>query len=389
MASVEGKLLLLVEDEAILALSEKLSLERYGYRVLLASSGEEAVERFREEPGIDLVLMDVDLGRGMDGTEAAALILGLRRLPLVFLSSHTERELVERTEAISSFGYVVKNSGPTILDASVKMAFKLFEAEEALRRQNTLMRAVMENAPIGFAVNTISDGRGFLISARFEEIYGVARGALSGVGDFFDRVYVDPEQREAMRARILADMASGEPGRMRWEDIPLSTREGGEFRVVTALNIPVIEHDLMVSTVQDVTQRWLSERALRESEERFRGYVENASDIVYELSPEGIFRYVSPNWEEYVGEPASVPVGRSFEPYVHPEDLGACRAFLARVIGGDARPGSVDYRVRRADGSWLWMSSRGAALRDKEGRIVAYLGIGRDVSERRRGPDRG
>ena len=377
------KLILLVEDEAIIALAEKRRLEEYGYQVITAPTGEAAVEVFRERPVIDLVLMDIDLGPGMDGTEAAGHILRSRHVPIVFLSSHTERELVERTEAITSFGYVVKNSGPTILDASIKMAFKLFEAEEALRKQNTLMRAVMENAPIGFAVNRISDGRGFLISSRFEDIYGVGRGALSTVGDFFEKVYVDPGQREEMRSRILADMASADPARMRWENVAFNTRATGEFRVVTAMNIPVIEHDLMVSTVQDVTEGFLAERALRESEERFRGYVENASDIVYELDPRGVFSYVSPNWESFFREPASTPIGKLFEPYVHPEDLQACRDFLARVIGGDSSPGSIDYRVMRADGSWFWMSSRGAAIRDKDESIVAYLGIARDISERK------
>ena len=383
MANRPDKLLLLVEDEAIIALAEKQSLEQRGYRVLVAQTGESAIEIYRAEPRVDLVLMDIDLGQGMDGTAVAATMLGERRVPIVFLSSHTERELINRTEAITSFGYVVKNSGNTILDASIKMAFKLFEAEEALRRQNTLMRAVMENAPIGFAVNTISDGQGFLVSSRFEEIYGVGKGELSTVGDFFEKVYVDPDQRAEIRARILEDIGSGLPARMKWENIVFRTRTSGELRVITAANIPVIEHDIMVSTVQDVTERWLAEKALRESEERFRGYVENATDIVYELSPDGVFRYVSPNWHEYFGEAASTPIGKVFEPYVHPDDLEACRGFLARVIGGDTKPGSVDYRIRRADGSWLWMSSRGAALRDKEGTIVAYLGIGRDISEQR------
>ncbi len=46
----------------------------------------------------------------MDGTEAAALILKERDLPVVFLSSHTEPEVVARTEKITSYGYVVKDS---------------------------------------------------------------------------------------------------------------------------------------------------------------------------------------------------------------------------------------------------------------------------------------
>jgi DNA-binding NarL/FixJ family response regulator len=68
----------------------------------------------------------------MDGTEAAQEILQKRKLPLVFLSSHTEREVVEKTEGITSYGYIVKNSGETVLIASIKMAFRLFESEQVV-----------------------------------------------------------------------------------------------------------------------------------------------------------------------------------------------------------------------------------------------------------------
>ena len=122
--------ILLVEDQAILALSQKKILERRGYDVIVAVSGEKAIEAARERQEIDLILMDIDLGSGIDGTEAAKEILTFRDLPVVFLSSHTDQEIVERTEKITSYGYIVKNSGETVLIASVKMAFRLFESRQ-------------------------------------------------------------------------------------------------------------------------------------------------------------------------------------------------------------------------------------------------------------------
>ena len=52
-----------------------MALEKYGYPVILAHSGEAAVATVKQNPDIDLVLMDINLGNGMDGTEAAAIIL--------------------------------------------------------------------------------------------------------------------------------------------------------------------------------------------------------------------------------------------------------------------------------------------------------------------------
>jgi PAS domain S-box-containing protein len=127
--------LLLVEDEAIIAMQEIRLLEKMGYSVDHALSGEAAVARMAGgDPAIDAILMDIDLGSGMDGTQAAEKILRAADVPIVFLSSHVEPGIVARTEGITSYGYVVKNSGIVALDASIKMALKLF-SEKAERRR--------------------------------------------------------------------------------------------------------------------------------------------------------------------------------------------------------------------------------------------------------------
>jgi len=127
--------LLLVEDEAIIGLSEARMLAREGYEVTHVLSGEDAVAAVAAgSPGIDLVLMDINLGPGMDGTAAAQRILAARDIPLVFLSSHTEPAIVEKTEGITNYGYIVKNSGPTVLFTAIKMAFKLHDARKELER---------------------------------------------------------------------------------------------------------------------------------------------------------------------------------------------------------------------------------------------------------------
>jgi len=132
----DQKTILLVEDEAILSLIKKLQLEKEGYAVISVHTGEMALEIFSSRHlQIDLILMDIDLGEGIDGTETAKKILEKHDLPLIFLSSHTEKEFVEKTESILNYGYVVKNSSFTVLDASIKMAFKLFLGKQELQRQ--------------------------------------------------------------------------------------------------------------------------------------------------------------------------------------------------------------------------------------------------------------
>lgn len=131
---MNSTVILLVEDETVTALVEKRLLESRGYSVRHVHTGEEAVTCVLASPShYDLILMDIDLGAGIDGTEAARQILHEINIPVVFLSAHTEPEVVEKTEKVSSYGFVVKNFSITVLDTSIKMALRLFDMEENFR----------------------------------------------------------------------------------------------------------------------------------------------------------------------------------------------------------------------------------------------------------------
>src|SRR5208337_1450522 len=147
MREAKEKTILLVEDEAVIAISETKELEKYGYAVIAVVSGETAIETCRRNPSIDLILMDIDLGEGMDGAETAMRILQMKVIPIVFLSSHSEPEIVAKSETITSYGYVVKTSNITVLDASIKMAFKLFDANKKTQATMVKLEATLEALP--------------------------------------------------------------------------------------------------------------------------------------------------------------------------------------------------------------------------------------------------
>ena len=84
MCQSRNKIILLVEDDIILSMAEKKMLEKLGYKVIVTHTGEEAIDSFKKNNGINLVLMDIDLGKGIDGTEAAEIILSCRYVPVVF-----------------------------------------------------------------------------------------------------------------------------------------------------------------------------------------------------------------------------------------------------------------------------------------------------------------
>jgi len=126
--------LLLVEDEPVVAMAEKKKLEQLGYLVHHAATGEKALEIITGSVfPIDLILMDITLS-GMNGIETSAQIIRQNDIPVIFLSSETELEEIKKTEKISSYGYVAKGTGITVLDASIKIALKLFNEKTKRRR---------------------------------------------------------------------------------------------------------------------------------------------------------------------------------------------------------------------------------------------------------------
>ncbi|MBA4393878.1 MAG: PAS domain-containing sensor histidine kinase [Desulfobacca sp.] len=136
-----AKTLLLVEDEAIISMAMCQSLQKEGYQVLPVYSGEQAIEMVREQADrIDLILMDINLGKGLDGTEAAQEILKDHEVPLLFLSVHTQGDIVEKTGKLNAYGYVVKDSGITVILASIQMAFKLHEVHQQLKKKEKALR---------------------------------------------------------------------------------------------------------------------------------------------------------------------------------------------------------------------------------------------------------
>ena len=127
------KTILLVEDDVIIATSEKMFLERMGYIVFHSLDGEGAIEMVREKNlDIHLILMDVDLGMGMDGIVAATLILKESDIPIIFLSSHAEEEIIKRVNLITPYGFIKKDLEIIDLDLMIKKALKMYEVNRVV-----------------------------------------------------------------------------------------------------------------------------------------------------------------------------------------------------------------------------------------------------------------
>jgi len=123
-----------------------------------------------------------------------------------------------------------------------------------------------------------------------------------------------------------------------------------------------------------------AEEARRQSEERYRTLVEGVRDLIFALSPEGAITSLNPAFETITGWPPGDWLTKSFDQLVHPEDLPLALDLFSRVLHGEWRPAS-QFRIHTKRGDYRVGEFSATAAR-RDGRLVAILGIGRDVTER-------
>jgi len=397
---VDGKTILLVEDEALIAMSEAILLQKYGCQVITAYSGEQALETVAITPIIDLVLMDIDLGKGrMDGTQAAGLILQLRDLPLVFLSAHTEREVVEKTEGITSYGYIVKNSGETVLIASIRMAFRLFEArrlerqkEAVLRESEERFRLSMEATQDGLWDRNLAADTVYCSPAYWKMLGYDPNEPPVGAQDWYTLIHPD-DRAAALRANqeceenrcdsfVIEFRMRTKSGAWRWIQsrgkASSRTAEGRALRMVGT-------HSIMVG--RDITSRKRLEEMLTSQRHRLDYIIQGTNVGTWEWNVQTGELTINDRWAEIIGYaceellPISVATWNSL---THPVDLQASNDLLARHFKGEADFYECEVRMRHKNGDWVWILDRGkVAIWTEDGRPLLMCGTHQDITRRK------
>ncbi len=411
MAS-QAKTILLVEDEAIIALAEKAQLERVGYRVLHALSGEAAIQMANEAAGgIDLILMDIDLGKGMYGTEAAQRILRTWDIPILFLSSHTEIGTVQRTEEITNYGYVVKSSTFTVLDASIKMALKLFAAQQRINRINMDFEAtneelrvsldslqdtntrlassnekftkIFQSNPDYVAISSLEDGTYIDVNEGFVEMMGYSKEEVVGRSSLDPdiSIWVDPEDRRKFVNLLRRDQSVKEFRTC------LKRKGGRAFPALASARVLEIEgRQCLIAVVKDVSIQDKALVALKEGEERFRLAMEATTDGLWDWDGKTGEVYYNPAYTAMLGYGVEDFLAAEHEwlLHIHPSDRAHVKRVNDECERGDIDSFTMEFRIQAKDGSWKWVNSRGKAVgREANGRASRVVGTHVDITERK------
>ncbi|MEH2175876.1 PAS domain S-box protein [Nostoc sp.] len=154
----------------------------------------------------------------------------------------------------------------------------------------------------------------------------------------------------------------------------------GENNNFEARLLPLPEQQIIV-LVRDTSDK--SQAALIESDAKFRSIVENANNIIFALTLEGIFSYVSPNWTEILGHEIAEVEGKSFIPFIHPDDVHICVDYFQRILTTSEKQKAIEYRVQHKNGNWRWHTSNSSAIKDANGNILYFVGICYDTTDRK------
>lgn len=218
------------------------------------------------------------------------------------------------------------------------------------------------------------------VNAPFLQVTGLNESQV--VGRLVDEIIPEPslslvleKYREAVKElRTIA-----------WDETtpyPAGLRHGQVL--ITPISGPDGTCTHLSGSVRDVTGQREAERALRESEERFRQLAENISEVFW-IADAKFTRvlYVSPAYEEIWGQTCESLYRdpQSFLESIHPDDRP--RVIAALTTNRNRGLYCEEYRVVRPDGSTRWIRDRAFPIPDSSGEIYRVVGIAEDLTERR------
>lgn len=347
----------IVEDEHIVAYDLRQNLEAMGYSVTgIASSESQAVDLAeRERP--DLVLMDINLGRGGDGTRAASVISQRLDLPVIYLTAYAGEDILCKAIEAAPYGYVLKPFEPRELNATLRAALSRIEQEKKIRRAEKRFRLALQAGQLG-VVEIDRDREAVALDGFLQAVLLTPTSSFAvSPQDFLARIE-DSVVREQLR-RMLAGA-----GMVQLCTAWRSEDGGRVWLEIHASHFP--EEGKVIGILRDVTDKIHAEERLRQASVVF----ESAGDGILILDAQQRVCMANAAFQLLTGWDAAEVVGRRPDDFLHSSRIGDRRA------GDGAVPMEATHfevTCQRKDETLFPAWENIAPVIDSAGRVTHYV----------------
>lgn len=244
-------------------------------------------------------------------------------------------------------------------------------AGEGVRSSEARFRVAFDNATVGMAMLD-AQRRFTLANAALAALFGLPAERIVG------RAYADLVD---VPADAPEDELGGAPGERRRAERTFGQGRGGVAEVgVTALGDPVDGVAGYALVFEELTARREAERALRDSEARYRLLLQSSPNIVWLTDHAGNVVWISEQWTRATGRSFDEGLGARWLEAVHPDDLAGVEAAWTRAWG-DKAAYAMEHRMRHEDGTWRWVLCRGVPVLAADGALDHYFGTVTDIDE--------
>ena len=374
---VQGGTLLVVDDNETNCDLLSRQLQRQGYTVTTATSGQQALNLLVAQP-YDLILLDIIMP-GMSGFEVLQKLKNhqeLRHIPVIMISALDEIDHVVRCIEMGAEDYLSKPFKPVLLRAKIAACLE----KKRLREQQVLLlaqRLIAEATPIPVLISRLEDGVILYANTTAGSTFGLPVEQLLGchIQDF----YFNPSDRK----ELVEALSRAESIQRR--ELQCKRADGTPFWVTASLQ-PLTFNGAAtaLSALCDITDRKQAEEALRLSEEKYHSIFENALEGIYQSTPDGRFLSVNPAMARIHGYDSPVAMMEGVteighQIYVDPNTQDEFRG----LIEEQGEITGFEYQVYRQDGDIIWVSESARAVQDASGQLLYYEGILEDVTQRK------
>jgi len=379
------KKILVVDDEAIIAMNTSMLLRSEGYETSEVYSGEQCLEQLRGDHPPDLVLLDIDLGPNrMDGTETAGRINELYPIPVVFYSGHTDRETISRTEEINNYGYVQKAAGNRqFLLATVKMALRLHSAEMENKKKERYYRLLADNSMDVIATLDFDFNITYVSPAAFT-ISGFTPEEIRGKK--IQDLMTPDSWRMALEHR--KELLKEEYGRLTIE-IRHYRKDGTIFWAEDTVTLLRDERGTPIgflATARDISKRKLYEQRVksseefhRESESRLNAILSSINDIVFAFDQEGRFTFYNLSSMDDLYVPPEQFLGKNYREVLPKHLHERFQEAFEKTSNGESD--RYEYQLELG-GKTRWFFTVHSPIMVK-GEVVGSVSVVREITERK------